>query len=97
MEQLNLRHFLAHLVESSELRAVGSATTQKVRIQDSASYDGQELQTDSAELKVTDAGSAEVFVEKDLDVKIVDAGSVTYSGKPAIRKSISDAGSLDTE
>jgi hypothetical protein len=46
---------------------------------------------------VTDAGSAEVFVEKDLDVKIVDAGSVTYSGQPTIRKSISDAGSLDTE
>lgn len=97
MEKLNLQHFLAHIVESSELRAVGSAKTQKVRIQDSASYDGQELQTDSAELKVTDAGSAEVFVEKDLDVKIVDAGSVTYSGKPAIRQSISDAGSLDTE
>lgn len=97
LPEMNLQRFIAHLQESSALLAAGSATSQQVQVNESASYEGQDLQTASTRLVVSDAGSAQVRVEQDLDVSVKDAGSVTYSGQPSIRKSISDAGSLDRE
>ena len=52
------------------------------------------LQTKTAEISTTGAGSADVAVADTLKVAITGAGSVKYSGNPTIEKHISGAGSV---
>ena len=52
------------------------------------------LQTKTAEISTTGAGSADIAVADTLKVAITGAGSVKYSGNPTIEKHISGAGSI---
>jgi Putative auto-transporter adhesin, head GIN domain len=52
------------------------------------------LQTKTAEISTTGAGSAEIAVAETLKVAITGAGKVTYSGNPTIEKHITGAGSV---
>src|SRR6184192_4436649 len=52
------------------------------------------LQTKTAEISTTGAGSADVAVADSLKVAITGAGKVSYSGNPTIEKHITGAGSI---
>lgn len=55
-----------------------------------------DLQAQSAEVRVTGAGSATVWVSDSLTVNITGAGSVSYYGSPKITKTITGVGVVNT-
>lgn len=52
------------------------------------------LLTENALLKISGAGSAEVFASQKLDVRVSGAASVRYKGNPVVNQSVSGAGSV---
>jgi len=56
--------------------------------------DASGLQTKTAEISSTGAGSADIAVAETLKVAITGAGEVKYSGNPTVQKHITGAGSI---
>ncbi len=79
---------------AGSIHADGTADQLKLVISGFGSFNGTDLASMSAEVRISGAGSAIVRVEKNLDAAITGAGSVHYFGTPTITKQISGAGSV---
>jgi len=76
--------------------ADGTAKELHLRISGLGSFSGDDLETQYANVSISGAGSANVWVEDELDARISGAGSVTYYGNPDVSKSISGVGSVSS-
>lgn len=95
LHQLNLGQLSGDLSESSSVEVTGTVGNQQISVSDAASYEAEELQTESAQIEVEGSGEAVMNVARQLSVKVSDAGSVEYLGDPAVNQQIEDAGSLE--
>ncbi|MCJ7625848.1 MAG: DUF2807 domain-containing protein, partial [Anaerolineaceae bacterium] len=72
----------------------GKVVDQDIHLAGAGSYKGRNLESESAVVSLTGAGSAEVRVEDMLDVKLTGVGSVRYYGDPIVKKRVTGIGSL---
>ena len=79
---------------AGSIDADGIADDLQLRISGMGSFKGEDLETLDATVRISGAGSATLWVEKELDASISGAGSVNYYGDPDVSKSISGVGSV---
>jgi hypothetical protein len=81
---------------AGNLEAVGQAARQDIVVSGFGEYRGGDLQTQSADIQLSGAGSATVWAEESLDARISGAGSVRYYGSPSVTKRVTGLGSVDS-
>ncbi|MBE3131783.1 MAG: DUF2807 domain-containing protein [Acidobacteria bacterium] len=79
---------------SGSLDIKGSADTQEVRINGSVNYDGRDLRSANATIRVNGSGDSMVSVSRELDVNIAGSGNVTFSGSPKTTIRTSGSGTV---
>ncbi len=79
---------------AGSLDANGKADSQEIFIDGFGSFKGRDLESQSAQVNISGAGSATVWALSRLSVHISGAGSVEYYGQPQVDQSISGAGSV---
>ena len=60
----------------------GYAGSQDIEVSSAGGYNGEDLQCEEAEIKVSSAGNARVNVNKSLDAQANSGGSIRYRGNP---------------
>lgn len=94
LNDLDLDKLTVSLSGAGEFSASGSATELNVTISGFGSFDSPNLKTQTANVRISGAGSATVRVEESLDASISGAGSVNYYGSPSVTQAISGAGDV---
>jgi hypothetical protein len=65
-----------------------------VRISGFGDFKGGDLQSQTANVRITGAGSSTVWAEKTLTAAISGAGDIRYYGSPTVDEIISGAGNI---
>ena len=74
----------------------GEANDLKLRISGVGEFIGADLQSQYSNVRISGAGSATIWVERELEAHISGTGSIKYYGVPeSINKSISGLGSVN--
>ena len=92
---LNTADLSVRISSSGDLTLAGTVTTQDVEISSSGNYNGGDLQSQSAFVKISSSGNAKIWVIKDLGVQISSSGNVDYFGSPRITSKISSSGKVN--
>ncbi|MDH3539687.1 MAG: DUF2807 domain-containing protein [Acidimicrobiia bacterium] len=79
---------------SADLRLSGVVPEQTIRWMGAGTYDGTELQSESAEVDMLGAASIDLWVTDSLDVTITGAGTVRYYGTPSVDQTVTGVGSV---
>jgi hypothetical protein len=77
------------------MSASGVVNTLDMTISGFGGFKGSDLHSKRAEVHISGAGSATVWVDDDLDASISGAGSVNYYGSPAVTRQISGVGDVN--
>ena len=85
----------AEISGAGKMTLNGTVDAQVVTISDTGDYDGENLESTTAEIAVDGAGDAVVRVSSRLDVTIRGVGSVEYIGNPQVSQNIRGAGSVE--
>lgn len=72
----------------------GTATKQLVKTTGATSYSAYDLESEYADIRVSGAGSARVYVSEELDVRASGASDVKYKGSPSVNSNTSGASSV---
>ena len=72
----------------------GRVQRQDVDLTGAGDYDGADLRSDEATVRVSGVGRATVWVLESLDAEISGAGAVHYYGEPRLRQNISGVGQI---
>lgn len=73
----------------------GSAEKENISVSGAGQYNGKNLTSQEAVVRISGAGSATINASQKLDVKISGAGKVDYLGEPKITQEISGAGRIN--
>ena len=92
---LTANHLTVLLNSAGSIYIGGNTLTQDVLISGVGSYDASYLQSTTASVVLSGAGSAEVWVTDSLDVTITGVGSITYYGEPNVQQNVSGLGSIN--
>jgi hypothetical protein len=79
---------------SADLKLSGVVPEQAIRWMGAGTYDGTELQSETAEVDVLGAASVDLWVTESLDVTITGAGTVQYYGTPSVDQTVTGVGSV---
>ena len=74
----------------------GTVDSQAVTISGTGDYNGEDLQSATAEVTIDAAGDAVLRVSDRLDATVSGVGSVEYIGDPHVTKDISGVGSVSS-
>lgn len=77
-----------------EVSLAGEVDSQHVDLSGAGSYQGETLKSRNAEINISGAGSARVWVEETLKAVITGAGKVRYKGSPSLEESCTGLGSI---
>ena len=91
---LDLQSLKVDLGGIGEVILAGSVQSQTVDLSGAGSYDGVNLQSQDAEVLLSGAGSAQVWVENSLKATVTGAGSIKYKGSPSIEQTKSGIGDI---
>ena len=79
---------------SGTIRVRGTTEDVRIQIAGSGTIDGLDLQTATADIKVTGSGDTRLHVTDRLSAQIMGSGDVEYRGSPSIDTSILGSGSV---
>jgi hypothetical protein len=79
---LDVDHLTVRAVTGGIVDASGMAKNQEIVLNTGGVYEGRELRTETATVKITAAGEAEVYATKKVDIKIKAGGDVDVYGNP---------------
>ncbi len=94
LQYLDAGSLVFGLSGAGSVDAEGVVDTLQLRISGLGSFNGGDLRSQDAEVRISGAGSATVWVEDELDANISGAGSIDYYGSPEVSKRISGVGSV---
>jgi hypothetical protein len=77
-----------------EIVLTGNVQSQTVDLSGAGSYQAVDLQSQNAQVLLSGAGSAEVWVEKSLKATVTGAGSIKYKGSPTVEQSKTGIGDI---
>ena len=95
LNDLELDKLTVSLSGAGQFTASGSATELNLTISGFGNFNSPSLSTQTADVRISGAGSATMRVEKSLDASISGAGSVNYYGSPSVTQAISGAGAVN--
>lgn len=75
--------------------AEGQVSKQKVVLSGAGNYDGEDLESSTADITITGLGQVSVWVTDLLNVTISGTGNVNYYGSPQVNQQISGLGKVD--
>ena len=79
---------------AGRITVAGTVNSQVVTISGTGRYDGEDLQSATAEVTVNGAGAAVVRVDTGLTATVNGVGSVEYIGSPQVTRKINGVGSV---
>lgn len=79
---------------AGSMNVAGRVIKQTIAVNGLGNYAGDNLQSDTASVKVAGTGNVNVWVNQTLDIAISGAGSVNYYGAPQVTKRITGVGSV---
>jgi hypothetical protein len=91
---LNVHDLGVTLGGLGEVRLAGHVHAQVVVLSGGGSYQAVGLCSQEADVTLTGAGSAQVWVETKLKASVSGAGSILYQGEPQVDQSVSGLGSV---
>jgi hypothetical protein len=77
-----------------EVRLAGEVHTQVVALSGGGGYQAVDLRSQEADVTLTGAGTAKVWVEAELKASVSGAGSIVYRGEPQVDQSVSGLGGV---
>ena len=80
---------------AGSVHADGVVTDLNADISGLGSFEGQDLAAQTAQVDISGAGSATLWVKEQLTVDISGVGSVNYYGSPQVQKDVSGLGSVN--
>lgn len=83
-----------NLSGAGNIVADGDSESLRLQISGLGNFNGDDLQSQDANVQISGAGSATVWVERTLDASISGAGSINYYGDPNVNERISGVGSV---
>lgn len=96
IESLQVNSLEVNLGGAGNIHLAGTAASQKVTLGGLGNYGCGDLQSKTARITLTGAGSATVWAADTLDVTITGAGNVGYYNSPKITKNITGLGVLNS-
>lgn len=94
---LDLDRLVVTIGGAGSVSLSGVADRQEVEISGVGSYHGVDLESRLADVLVSGAGDADLFVTDSLEATVSGAGSITYSGGAKARSSVTGIGSVQEE
>jgi len=94
LQGLNFQTLDVDLGGLGKIQLEGSVLTQKVDLSGAGSYEAEDLESQEAQVSISGAGSARVWVEGDLKANVSGAGSIKYKGNPSVEQSNTGMGSI---
>jgi hypothetical protein len=79
---LNVNKLNVDISSAGNLTVKGRAGKQDIEVSSAGGYNGEDLQSEEAEVKVSSAGNARINVNKSLDAEANSGGSIKYKGNP---------------
>ncbi len=86
--------FNASISGSGRIVAAGSAMKSNISISGSGRFDGGELRSQSATLKISGSGNISIHADKQLDAAISGSGNINYSGNAQTNVRTSGSGRI---
>ena len=94
VNDLVAKKFSVDLSGAGSMNANGEADNFSLNISGFGSFDGRNLKTNTADVNMSGAGSATLWVAEKLDASLSGVGSVNYYGSPSVTKQVSGVGSI---
>ena len=94
LQDLEINSLIGHLSGAGNITASGLVDTVDLRISGFGTYDGSELKSRTADIHISGAGQAIVWVEEQLNAEISGAGKVDFFGDPRVNQHINGAGAV---
>jgi hypothetical protein len=94
LTNLDVEKLTASLSGAGSITADGLADEIDLRISGLGSFNGSELHGQTADVNISGAGEATLWLESQLTTMISGAGSVGYYGSPQVHEQISGAGDV---
>jgi hypothetical protein len=92
--ELNVRELAVNLGGLGEVRLAGEVQSQVVALSGGGNYQAVGLRSQEADVTLTGAGSAKVWVETKLKGSVSGAGNILYQGEPQVEQSVSGLGGV---
>lgn len=96
LDNAQLASLICELDGAGSIHASGTATNLDVHVNGLGSFDGEDLHSQVANASLNGAGSATVWVDKNLSAEINGMGSVNYYGSPHIDQTIDGLGTVQS-
>lgn len=84
----------SEITGSGDIYLEGKTRELSARILGSGNFNGYDMLSEMAEVKITGSGNAHVFASMDLDAKVLGSGDIRYRGEPAVKKSVHGSGKV---
>lgn len=94
IEDINAIELDVVISGAGTVSAEGTVETQEIRIPGAGDYEGLGVVSTSADVDVTGAGDATVFVTGALSATVTGVGSVYYGGDPSVTQAVTGLGSV---
>jgi hypothetical protein len=79
---------------AGRIQLAGQASEQRVAVTGAGTYRAPQLESQTAQIKLTGLGSATLWAVQELDVTIQGVGTVEYYGSPSVTQKITGVGRL---
>jgi hypothetical protein len=93
-DDLQVKELHVSIPGAGVVKVSGQVESQTVQLAGLGRYEGEELQSATASVDVSGAGSAAVWVTETLDASLTGVGSVNYYGDPEVTSQTSGLGSV---
>ena len=94
LDRLDANALTANINGTGDVDIAGKVDQQNTHLSGTGSYRTPDLQSQSAAVDISGAGSATVWAQESLTAHISGAGTVAYYGHPQVNQSISGVGSI---
>lgn len=95
LADLHYESLVVELGGLGEIVLSGEIPTQVVNLDGVGGYQAKDLKSQTAEVLVTGAGEAQVWVEEKLKAQVSGIGAIRYRGTPAVEESSSEMGRIE--
>lgn len=91
---MNVKNYVALISGSGEIEASGKSEKSLISIAGSGEFDGENLKSDDADVKLSGSGDIDIYVNKNLKAAISGSGDIRYGGNPNVSYTKSGSGNI---
>jgi len=94
---LQAGHLDVDLPGAGNIKVKGKVESQDVHVSGAGAYSARQLESDTAQVRISGVGKAIVNAREELDISLTGLGSVEYYGKPRVVQNISGLGQVTSK